>query len=447
MTDAARRARRTNVVLFAATVVLNGTISLVTIPILVAVAGADHWASMATGQSIGASFAVLVIFGWGLTGPVSIATAAVAARPAIFLDSLFARVALLIPVLLVQTVVTMAIVPHEKFVALVAGFAMTLAGASANWYFIGESRAGRFLVLDTVPRVAGTVAGGVLLFATGSLLAFAAAQLVGAAVAIVISAVVILRGRTLDLRQAARWGRILSSLREQRHGVVATGIVAAYTPAMLGIIAVFSPALLPTFVLADRIAKFAGMAVSPMFQVLQGWVPAARGRELVRRIRTGGLITLATGVAGGVAYALLLPLVGEVLTHGQVTYTPLLAFAFGLLCLSQMVSPFLSTVALMAVGRVRLIAASASIGVMSALLALLGVELLGMPQLAVWTIVAGNAAVIIWQSSALRGSLADLSSEEPTPPHPGSSALTPALTPNTTDPLLSTDGASSRRTA
>ena len=52
---------------------LNGAISLITIPIVTGIVGADHWASMATGQAIGASFAVIVIFGWGLTGPVTVA--------------------------------------------------------------------------------------------------------------------------------------------------------------------------------------------------------------------------------------------------------------------------------------------------------------------------------------------------------------------------------------
>ena len=70
----------------------------------------------------------------------------------IFLDSLFARGVLLVPLLGIQAAVTFAIVPHEKLVAFLAGVAMMLAGASANSYFTGESRPDRFLLLDTVPR-------------------------------------------------------------------------------------------------------------------------------------------------------------------------------------------------------------------------------------------------------------------------------------------------------
>lgn len=196
-------ARSATVGLFGVSMALNGAISLITIPIVTGIAGAEHWASMATGQAIGASFAVIVIFGWGLTGPVTVAVTSATARPAMYLDSLFARIVLLAPVLLVQLAVTVAIVPHQKLVAYVAGVAMTLAGASANWFFIGEGRAGRFLTLDTVPRVVGTVVGAALLAATGDLLLFAIAQLVGSVIALSASAIVILHGRGLDYRAAA----------------------------------------------------------------------------------------------------------------------------------------------------------------------------------------------------------------------------------------------------
>lgn len=398
--------RRRTVGLYGLTVVLNGAISLVTIPIVVASAGADHWASLATGQSIGGWFAVLVIFGWGLTGPTSIAAARVADRPTMFLDSLLARGALLVPVLIAQSIVTAAIVPHEKLVALIAGAAMTLAGASANWYFTGEGRAGRFLLLDTVPRVAGTITGMLLLLGTGQLLLFALAQLAGSVAALAVSAVVILRRADVDVRGALRGRRILTTLLEQRHGVVATGLFAAFTPAVLAIVAVFMPAALPMFVLADRLAKFAGMAVSPLFQMFQGWVPRATGLELVRRIRVTGLITLATAVAAGVLYGVLLPYVAELLAHGQIVYTVPMAIAFAVLAAAQLTAPFLSTVALMAVGRLRLIALSAAIGVPASLGAFVLVELLQVPDLAVWTIVAGNLAVLLWQGLALRRELA-----------------------------------------
>ena len=407
--------------LFGLSVLLNGSVSLVSIPVIVAVVGADPWASMATGQSIGASFGVLVIFGWGLTGPVTIAMADPARRPALFLDSLFARAVLLIPLVAIQAAVTFAIVPQEKLVAFIAGTAMTIAGASANWYFTGESRPDRFLLLDTVPRVSGTIAGVVAVAATGELLLFAAAQLTGALVALLVSCAAIFRRQAIDLRAAARWPRIWRSLVEQRHGVVATGLLAAYVPAALAIIAVLSPALLPMFVLAERLGKFVAMAVSPLLQVFQGWVPAASGAELVRRMRVAGSATLATAIVAGLLYTVFLPSFSEFLTHGQVAFTVAAAIAFGINMATTIVSPYLTNIGLMTFGRLRTIALSVAVGVLVTLVALILVEALA-PDFAVWALVSGNLLVTVWQYLSLRSALRGVVDESARPigPRPAS---------------------------
>lgn len=388
--------------LFGASVVLNGVISLITIPVVIAVAGAGPWASMATGQSIGNSIGMLVAFGWALTGPAAIAMAPPDRRPGLFLDSLFSRGAILLPLIVVQALVTIAIVPHAKFVAFVAGLGMTLAGVSANWYFTGEGRAGRFLLFDTLPRVCGTILGLLLVVLTDELLFFALAQLGGSLLALGASSYVIFRGRELDFREAARWRNIVARLAEQRHGVVATGLSAALTPAVLGIVAVTAPAWLPLFVLADRLAKFVGMATSPLIQVFQGWVPAARGPELLRRITLSARITVVLGLIAGATYAALLPLFSELLTQGQVTVDVSSAIAFGCVASAWVISPYLTNVALMAVGRVRVIAWSAAVGVPLTLALLASAELLGLGELAPWAIVLGNTFGMVWLTVALR---------------------------------------------
>ena len=392
--------------LYGASVALNGIISLITIPIVIAVAGADPWASMGTGQSIGNSFGVLVLFGWGLTGPATIAMASAERRPGLFLDSLFSRGALLLPLVIVQALVTIAIVPHAKFVAFVAGLAMLLAGVSANWYFTGESRPGRFLLLDTVPRVAGTIAGLLLVVFTDELLFFALAQLAGSVIALGASCFVIFRGQNLDFREAARPRNIIARLGEQRHGIVATGLYAALNPAILGTVAVVSPLALPLFVLADRLSKFVGMAASPLIQVFQGWVPAARGQELVRRLTLSWRVTLGLGIAAAAAYAALLPLFSELLTHGQVPVDTSSAIAFGCVAASWIISPYLTNVALMAVGRLRVIALSAIVGVPLTLALVVASELLGFTDAAPWAIVVGNTIGMVWLWLSLRQAMA-----------------------------------------
>lgn len=397
---------------FGATVLLNGLISLLTIPIVVSVVGADSWASMATGQSIGASLAALVLFGWGLTGPATVAMTTPGGRPQLYLDSLTARAVLLLPSLALQAGVTLAVAPSDKFVAVVSGTAMLLAGASANWYFTGSGRSGLFLTLDTVPRVAGTVAGLLLVVSTGNLLYFALAQLAGSLFAMAASATVILWREPLDYRAALRWPRIAMSLVQQRHGILATGLNAAFTPAALGVVALLAPATLPVFVLANRLTGFIGMALSPLFMLFQGWVPAATGQERVRRLRIAGVVSAAGAVFSGVLCAALLPTFGLFLTHGEVVVSVGLSIAFGILAMVQTGSPFLSAVGLMAVGQVRTIARSTVVGVPLAIVLLTIAELVGAAEFAVWGLILGGGVIAAWQIVAIHRAIRDLPLDE-----------------------------------
>ena len=394
--------------LFGITVILSGAVSLITIPVVVAVAGAGPWASMATGQSIGSAFAALAEFGWGLTGPATVAMTAASRRPALFLDSLAARAVLLVPLVVIQAAVTFAIVPHAKVVALAAGTAMMLAGVSASWYFAGAGRPGLLLALDTAPRVGGTIIGLLLVIATAHLLPFALAQLAGAVVATVASAIVILRGSRLDPRVHLRWRRIVGSLAAQRHGLVATAVSAAFSPAVLAVVAITAPVSLPVFVLADRLIRFAAMALSPMNKVFQGWAPAATGAELVRRLRVSGGATAAAALVAGLGCAVLLPFIGSFLTHGQVSFDVSTAVAFGVFTAVQIGTPFLTSVGLVAVDRVRFIAVSVAVGVPLSLGVLVAVELIAGPEFGPWALASSSAAVAIGQVIALRRMMGNL---------------------------------------
>ncbi|MDP3208124.1 MAG: hypothetical protein Q8M65_03155 [Rhodoglobus sp.] len=396
---------------FGGTVVLNGLMSLISIPIVVAVVGADSWASMATGQSIGASLAALVLFGWGLTGPATVAMTSPKGRPQLYLDSLTARAVLLLPSLALQAGVTLAVAPSDKLVAVVSGTAMLLAGASANWYFTGAGRSGLFLTLDTVPRVAGTIGGLIAVVATGNLLFFALAQLVGSIFALAASAAVILARHPLDYRSALQWPRIRASLVQQRHGILATGLNAAFTPAALGVVALLAPATLPVFVLANRLIGFIGMSLSPIFMLFQGWVPAASGQERVRRLGIAGVVSAAAAVFSGVLCAALLPTFGVLLTHGEVVVSVSLAIVFGILAIVQTGSPFLSAVGLMAVGKVRTIARSTAVGVPLAIILLAIAELVGTTELAVGGLIVGGGVIAAWQIFAIHRAIREMPPE------------------------------------
>jgi hypothetical protein len=162
-------------------------------------------------------------------------------------------------------------------------------------------------------------------------------------------------------------------------------------------------------------------------QVFQGWVPAASGLELVRRMRLAGRVMGGTALLGGVLYTVFLAPFSALLTHGQVTFTAAAAVAFGINLTLGILSPYLTSLGLMTFGRLRAIAVSVAVSVVVTLLALLVVEALA-PDWAVWALVGGNVFMTVWQSAVLRRALR---SEAP---------LTPRLTPNNPDPITAAAG-------
>ncbi|MCU1418276.1 MAG: hypothetical protein JWP32_2450, partial [Schumannella sp.] len=172
--------------------------------------------------------------------------------------------------------------------------------------------------------------------------------------------------------------------------------------------------------------KFVAMAMSPLLQVFQGWVPAASGLERVHRMRVAGRVVSATAVVGGVLYTVFLPSFSQLLTHGQVGFTVAAAVAFGLNMTLTIVSPYLTNIGLMTFGRLRAIAVSVAVGVVVTLIALVLVEAFA-PGWAVWALVGGNVFVSLWQYLVLRGALRS------------EAGLTPDLTPNNPEAITTPD--------
>ena len=376
MTSGSRAAHGTTVGLFGVSMVLNGAISLVTIPIVTGIAGGI--ALGLDGDRAGdrgefrrhrdlrvGSDRTRHCRGHAPRG----------ARVACILDSLFARIVLLAPVLLVQLAVTIAIVPAPEARRLrgryrhdarrrVGELVLHRRGPSRSVPH-ARYRSARRRAPSPEPRCWPP---------RGDLLLFALAQLAGALVALIASAVVILRrgaarlsgrgsawpGRRQPQRAAARHrrdrghGRLHPGGPGNRRGRPARGAprVRAGRP-------------------AGKVRRDGGVAAAADVPGL-----GARSRRSGtdsphsdRRRRDGRRSRRSTGIV----YTLLLPTAADLLAHGQIGYQPAAAIAFGLIATLYVGSSFVSMVALMA-GRVRLVALAAVVGVPVTLLVLLAVD-------------------------------------------------------------------------
>lgn len=101
----------TRLVGFGLSMVLLALASLVLIPVMIRSAGEAGWGAIALGQGIGGLGAVLVSYGWAMSGPTEIARGDDTTRLAEFLGSLKVRAVMLPAAAVVLVPITMAIAP------------------------------------------------------------------------------------------------------------------------------------------------------------------------------------------------------------------------------------------------------------------------------------------------------------------------------------------------
>lgn len=309
-------------------VALTALVTLTTIPIVIAAVGPHAWASLAVAQAVGTSGAIVIGFGWGITGPTEVAAADAAERRRIFSESFRARCVLVLPVSAVAVGVTIFSVNSESFPSALNCLSYCLTGLLSGWFFTGTAQPWSFFTFDSIPRVLGAAAGALAVWSGAALWSLPAAQLVGVLLGIV--------GTGLHLRGTRRSrGRSrqnpIELLSAQSHGMLLSGVSALVTALPPVLVALFAPTALPAYSLGDKLLRFATTGFSPVLQYLQGWVPAVDGAGRLRRVRLAALAGTLIAVFGGALFALLAPLFGGLLSGGQVEIPTGVAAAFGVL--------------------------------------------------------------------------------------------------------------------
>ncbi|QXT63424.1 lipopolysaccharide biosynthesis protein [Tessaracoccus palaemonis] len=289
---------------YALSMLLLAVASLVVIPAMIRASGDAAWGAIAVGQSVGAIAAVAVAYGWSLSGPAEVARGSADQRREEFVSSVKVRLSLFVPVVLVAVLVSMLLAPARPDLATLGSATASLAGLTANWFFVGLARPYVFLLVETVPRVVGTLVG-ILLMRHGADAGLGlACQSAGFLVAFCLSSVWIFA----YLRRSGAVPAVVPGLgpllRSRGDGLVSALGSAGYVAAPVIIVSAVAPAVQPLYALADKLQRQVSVAMGPAVTVLQGWVP--RGRHSASRARRGlagsagiaVLMALAVWVAG-----------------------------------------------------------------------------------------------------------------------------------------------------
>ncbi|MEI9513120.1 hypothetical protein WBQ80_05175 [Agromyces sp. CCNWLW213] len=374
-------------------VVLSGIVSLLVIPAVIIAAGTESWATIAVAQAVSGFAFVLAVYGWGVVGPTEVASRPVEERGRYFADSVLSRTWLSLVVVPVAVVVAIAITPAQPLLAALTTVSGILVALGAGWFYVGERSPIRFLVLDTAPRLIGTLAGAAAVVATGDAVWFAGLQLAGVVVSALICTVDILR-RHPGWRMTLSPVRAVRNLRGQGHTVAMSATSSVYVNVPIVLVELFVPAATAVYALAERMVRLALYATRPIVQVAQGWVPHPDPAALAARARRVTGVALALGVLGGLAYALLSPWAGGVLSGGELEIGWDLAVPMGVNLAAILASQLTGFACLTALGMSRVLSTSTIAGAIvgTALMVPL-LLLIGAPGVA-WGLAAAEMAVL-----------------------------------------------------
>lgn len=376
-------------------------IGIVSIPLLMSSLGKTTWGTLALIQTVSQFGGILVAFGWGATGAATVAGIPTGARQAFYRSSLRARVVLYMLMLPVIAAVLALLTRGDILVSILGAAVYLLPNLGATWYFTGEGRPMRLLLCDTLPTVAGAIAGVIGAVITGELWVYLVAQGLGFIGAVVLDAIVVLRGYSGKPLPAVS---LRSALSEQRHAVSATLISGLYVTLPMVAVQVFLPGLQPMYAIADRLFKYASIALLPIQQFFQSWVPDPDA-DFRRRARIAAVAAVIIGVIGGACIAALSPWASSILSMGENVVPWQVSLPLGVAFVGIATAAIVGYACLVVVGRVRALAMSTLLGALVGAPLILIFAALGSVPAVAWAVAVSELCVAGYQVLVLRGEL------------------------------------------
>jgi O-antigen/teichoic acid export membrane protein len=310
--------RLRGVLAYAAFPMIGAVTPLLAIPAISQQFGAPGWASIAVGQSVGAAASVAVELGWGLTGPQAVAATDRSDSLGLLASSIKSRLAVATVVVPITWFIVWLLNPPDLAAAALAASAMTLAGLSLNWFFVGLGSPARIFWSDALPRLVSILLGVVAITALGApLVAFACCLLLGFVASPVIGMAMV-RPRAMDFSRAEGVGSVI---RRQAVAVAGRGLSAVYIGLPVALVQAWAPTAVPAFAAAERLTRMGLLVLQTVPNVLQRAVGAATrdARSLLVVAKQVLVLQTAVGVGAALACALALPTAVDLLFAGKVS--------------------------------------------------------------------------------------------------------------------------------
>ncbi|GAA3887022.1 hypothetical protein GCM10022381_31340 [Leifsonia kafniensis] len=376
---------------YALSMILLAVVSLMAIPSMVTASGAAAWGMIAAGQSIGGVAAVIIAYGWGMSGPAAIARADAPGRLREYAESVVCKLLICLPFGAAAFAIAWAVGRDYALFAACGALSTASVGLTANWWFVGLSQPYRLLVFETVPRVAGTFVGILLMEAGASALVGVLWQLIGMLAAFVVCTLWILRPWRLRALRRIERRPVGTVLAAQRNGLTSTVVSSLYAATPIVLVSLIAPGVQPVYAVVEKVQRQVIVGLGPFVTVLQGWIPRARGAELLVRVKRGMIAaTIGASILGILMFVAAQELVAW-LGGGLIHPTIVTLLLMSVITAVSLVESVASKAALSALNRLDVAAKATSIS-----------AIVGLPLVALGALLAGA-------SGALSGILAGLS--------------------------------------
>lgn len=310
---------------------LSLLVPFLALPVIARVASETEWVALGVGESIGAIAALTIGYAWPLVGPARVAPAAPADARADLTASLTSRIILLAVASVPLGIVAVAIAPPgTAALALLATAANGILGLSPAWYLIGRSRPLTLAGAESLPRIAGGLAGIGVVLLTREVVWYPVILL---AATVIAQTVFFVREGTLGhLRRLTSWRGGAAALRRDGHAAVAVIAGGAYSSATVAVVtAVATVPVAAVFVSADKLLKASLTAIVATTNAVQGWVAEDENPEVkLRRAARSITILAALGALGFAACSFLGPLATALLFGANLAIDTPTAVAIGL---------------------------------------------------------------------------------------------------------------------
>ena len=136
---------------------VGGLTPLLALPAVSRAAGTNGWGAVAVGQSTGLAAYTVVLLGWGLSGPQTVAPLPEsAARGALALSFVTRFQAWLLLSLIIGPIAAI-VSPHYPLVAALTAAGTAATGLSCSWWFIGRGRPLTILFTETIVELVGVL--------------------------------------------------------------------------------------------------------------------------------------------------------------------------------------------------------------------------------------------------------------------------------------------------